>query len=83
MEKRTEQLSAVLEAAKLAGRVCLDIEFKNTGVGMLGMTDIYSMVSALEAALHDGTPVDDLFIELEQSRGSMCDQAHKTLTGCK
>ena len=41
-------------------------------VGMLGMTGLHGMVSALELVLHDGMPPDELLATLERSIREMC-----------
>jgi hemerythrin-like metal-binding protein len=43
-------------------------------VGMLGMDDLHGVVSALEHALRDGTPAEDLLGSLEQSIGEVRDE---------
>jgi hemerythrin-like metal-binding protein/PAS domain S-box-containing protein len=40
-------------------------------VGMLGMTELHGMVSALESALHECAPTDELLSTLERSVGEM------------
>jgi PAS domain S-box-containing protein/hemerythrin-like metal-binding protein len=48
-------------------------------VGMLGMTALHGIVSALELALRDGTPADELLSTLEQSIGEMRDELARVL----
>ena len=43
-------------------------------VGMLGMTGLHGMVSALELVLHDGMPPDELLATLEGSIREMCSE---------
>ena len=48
-------------------------------VGMLGMTELHAMVSALELVLHEGGPVDELLATLERSATEMCSELGRVL----
>ena len=48
-------------------------------VGMLGMDDLHGAVSALEHALRDGTPAEDLLGAVEQSIGQVRDELTRFL----
>ena len=47
--------------------------------GMLGMTHLHKMVSAMESALHEGTATDELLFTLEQSINEMRDELERVL----
>jgi hemerythrin len=48
-------------------------------VGMLGMTGLHRMVSALELVLHEGTPADELLATLERSIDELRDELARVL----
>jgi PAS domain S-box-containing protein/hemerythrin-like metal-binding protein len=48
-------------------------------VGMLGMTGLHGMVSALELVLRDGNPAAEMLVTLERSIGEMCSDLARVL----
>jgi hemerythrin-like metal-binding protein len=64
------QIRADLEVASVEQAAKKAHAFKGR-VGMLGMTDLHRVVSALELALREAAPVDDLLSELAQSINQM------------
>ena len=49
-------------------------------VGMLGMTELHGMVFALESALHECAPTDELLSTLERSVGVMRDELARVVS---
>jgi hemerythrin-like metal-binding protein len=83
----------VANAGELPGRIRSDLAtaqpesaaraahaFKGR-VGMLGMNDLHGVVSALEHALRDGTPAEDLLASLEQSIGEVREELTQFFAG--
>jgi hemerythrin-like metal-binding protein/PAS domain S-box-containing protein len=50
-------------------------------VGMLGMDDLHGIVSALEHALRDGTPAEELLRALEKSIGEVREELRRFFAG--
>ena len=49
-------------------------------VGVLGMTDLHGMISALELVLREGTPTDELLATLERSIDEMRDELARVVS---